>query len=198
MTRLFSLGSPKDDRASSADAGLIDAARKGDPSAFGRLYERYAAMVHGTLLAKTRREEADDLVQEVFLIAMRRISSLRNPSSFGAWLSAIARNLANDHYRRLRPVDQVKEDAPETAVLNSTARSDAGTAERILDVIRSLPEAYSETLILRLVEGMTGPEIAVRTGLTHGSVRVNLCRGMRMLRERLEALDAKRCGRDIY
>jgi len=48
-----------------------------------------------------------------------------------------------------------------------------------------LPETYRETLILRLVEGMTGPEIATRTGLTHGSVRVNLHRGMQQLRAKL-------------
>ena len=53
-------------------------------------------------------------------------------------------------------------------------------------MIRSLPEAYRETLVLRLVEGMTGPEIAERTGLTAASVRVNLHRGMKMLREQLE------------
>ena len=53
-------------------------------------------------------------------------------------------------------------------------------------MIRSLPEAYRETLVLRLVEGMTGPEIAKRTGLTAASVRVNLHRGMKMLREQLE------------
>ena len=56
----------------------------------------------------------------------------------------------------------------------------------ILAVVRALPEAYREPLILRLVEGMTGPEIAERTGLTHGSVRVNLFRGMRLLREKLD------------
>jgi RNA polymerase sigma-70 factor (ECF subfamily) len=54
-----------------------------------------------------------------------------------------------------------------------------------LDAIRNLPEAYRETLIMRLVEGMTGPEIAERTGMRHDSVRVNLTRGLRMLRERL-------------
>jgi RNA polymerase sigma-70 factor (ECF subfamily) len=51
--------------------------------------------------------------------------------------------------------------------------------------IRALPEAYRETLTMRLVEGMTGPEIAERTGLTHGSVRVNLHRGMLQLRAAL-------------
>ncbi len=55
----------------------------------------------------------------------------------------------------------------------------------ILSFVRSLPDAYRETLILRLVEGMTGPEIAARTGLTPGSVRVNLHRGMQQLREKL-------------
>ena len=62
--------------------------------------------------------------------------------------------------------------------------SDALAAE-ILELIRNLPEAYRETLVLRLVEGMTGPEIAARTGLTAASVRVNLHRGMKLLRERL-------------
>jgi RNA polymerase sigma-70 factor (ECF subfamily) len=55
----------------------------------------------------------------------------------------------------------------------------------ILAVVGTLPEAYREPLILRLVEGLTGPEIAAKTGLKHGSVRVNLCRGMQMLREKL-------------
>ena len=58
-------------------------------------------------------------------------------------------------------------------------------AATVLDAVRSLPETYRETLILRLVEGMTGPEIAARTGMTHGSVRVNLHRGMEQLRAKL-------------
>ncbi len=52
----------------------------------------------------------------------------------------------------------------------------------MLACVRQLPETYSETLVLRLVEGLSGPEIADRTGMTHGSVRVNLTRGMAMLR----------------
>ncbi len=57
----------------------------------------------------------------------------------------------------------------------------------ILEAVMSLSETYRETLILRLVEGMTGPEIAARTGMTHGSVRVNLHRGMEQLRAKLIA-----------
>ena len=58
-------------------------------------------------------------------------------------------------------------------------------AHRALAAIRALPEAYRETLVLRLVEGLSGPEIAAVTGLTPDSVRVNLHRGFRLLRERL-------------
>ena len=86
----------------SEDAKLVDAARDGDRAAFGHLYERYARMVHGVLLARVPPGEVDDLVQDVFMRALRRLSTLRENGSFGGWLAAIARNLANDYYRRSR------------------------------------------------------------------------------------------------
>jgi len=69
----------------------------------------------------------------------------------------------------------------EAYATQGTQREDLEAA-RALDAIRNLPEAYRETLMMRLVEGMSGPEISARTGLTPGSVRVNLHRGMQMLR----------------
>jgi RNA polymerase sigma-70 factor (ECF subfamily) len=143
-------------------------------------------MVHGVLLAKVPVGEVDDLVQEVFLLALRRLATLREAGSFGAWLAVIARNLANDYYRRSVPEDQLADDTSENDIERGNAgRDHEGPAAAILDAVRSLPDAYRETLILRLVEGMTGPEIAARTGLTHGSVRVNLHRGMQQLRAKL-------------
>jgi RNA polymerase sigma-70 factor (ECF subfamily) len=76
-------------------------------------------------------------------------------------------------------------------VSDPTGAAVAGEAAKVLAAIRSLPDAYKETLILRLVEGMTGPEIAERTGLTPGSVRVNLHRGMQQLRERIGRTPAR-------
>ena len=61
----------------SEDVLLVSAARGGDRGAFGRLYDRYARMVHGVLLSKVPMSEVDDLVQDVFLLALRRLSSLR-------------------------------------------------------------------------------------------------------------------------
>lgn len=172
---------------SNDDEGLVHSAREGDRAAFGQLYDRYARMVHGILLARVPPREVDDLVQEVFLAALRQLHALRDVSRFGAWLSTIARNRANDHYRKSGPEAAVTEEVIENQV---ESRGNDHTAEQqaatILAAIRTLPDAYREPLILRLVEGMTGPEIAARTGLTHGSVRVNLCRGMQLLREKLE------------
>lgn len=159
---------------------LIRDARGGDREAFGGLYRRYARMVHGVLLARVPRSQVDDLVQDVFLAALARLHTLRDPAAFGGWLAAIARNRALDHHRSRRDTVEISEEiaAPE---------SHDGEAARVLALIRTLPEAYRETLVLRLVEGLTGPEIAERTGLTKGSVRVNLHRGYGMLREKLGA-----------
>jgi len=167
----------------SEDARLVGAARGGDRAAFGRLYDRYARMVHGILLGKAPLAAVDDLVQDVFLLALRRLSTLREIGSFGAWLAAIARNLAKDHHRRSAPEQQLTVDVPEEEIeFRASGGDQEDAANLILDAIKSLPDAYREPLMLRLVEGMTGPEIAARTGLTPGSVRVNLHRGMQQLR----------------
>jgi RNA polymerase sigma-70 factor (ECF subfamily) len=163
---------------------LVAAARDGDRGAFGALYQRYARMVHGILLGRVPVGDVEDLVQDVFVRAMRQVHTLRDVKCFGAWLATVARNRANDYHRRSVELVEFTEEAPHGAVRRgSGGAGDDGAA--ILGIIRGLPEAYRETLILRLVEGLTGPEIAERTGLTAGSVRVNLHRGMQMLREKL-------------
>ena len=172
-------------REASEDAGLVKAARDGDRVAFGRLYDRYARMVHGVLLAKVPFQEVNDLLQDVFVTALRRLRTLREPESFGAWLAAIARNRASDYHRHSLPEDPLGDDDLSTPQVAGARDEDRNLASRVLDLIKSLPDAYRETLILRLVEGMTGPEIAARTQMTPGSVRVNLHRGMQQLRAKL-------------
>jgi RNA polymerase sigma-70 factor (ECF subfamily) len=162
-------------------ATLVRAARSGDRVAFGALYQQCGRLVHGILLAYVPYHEAEDLMQDVFVKALERLPELREPAAFRGWLLAIARHIATDHQRGKKPMAEPVQ--PLTA--GKMARPD-GEAFAVLDTIQRLPECYRETLILRLVEGMTGPEIAERTGLTADSVRVNLCRGMKLLRARLE------------
>lgn len=163
---------------SSVELVLVRAVLDGDREGFGRLYHLYAPLVHGILLARVPRAEVEDLVQDIFLHAYKKLHTLRDGSAFGPWIAMIARNRAVDFYRRSKETVEINDD------LSGSDTHDSKAAE-ILELIRNLPEAYRETLVLRLVEGMTGPEIAARTGLTAASVRVNLHRGMKLLRERL-------------
>ena len=171
------------------DSRLVEAAREGDRVAFGVLYDRYSRMVHGILLARVPLREVDDLVQDVFLRALPRLHGLRDVSRFGAWLAAITRNRAHDFHRHAVEEVELPEELPGDPREGKPGRSAVDAeAEFLLSAIRRLPETYREILLLRLVEGMTGPEIAARTGLKHGSVRVNLHRGMQKLREKLAGI----------
>ena len=159
------------------DADLVRAAQAGDVASFEILYARYAPVVHSILLGRLSPADADDVTQNVFITALTKLESLREPAAFAGWITRTARNAVEDHRRRM--IDTVEIDA---AFATRGTQSEDAEAARALQAIRDLPQAYRETLMLRLVEGMSGPEISARTGLTPGSVRVNLHRGMQMLR----------------
>ena len=158
---------------------LVIAAQKGDRPAFDQLYRSHARMVHGVLMSRIPRSDVDDLVQDVFMLAMQRISALRTPAAFGGWLAAIARSRAIDHLRRQPRTTELVDDV-------SVSDPDRSELLSVLAAIERLPVAYRETLTLRFVEGMTGQEFSLKSGLTEGSVRLNLHRGMKQLKEELE------------
>ena len=165
--------------AENVETALVARAAAGNRSAFGELYNRYSRTIHGIALARVPYRDANDLVQDVFLHAMGRLRELRNQEAFGPWLAAIARRRAVDYHRvNHRWVRLTNAVEPACSPVPAQALA-------VLDIVKTLPEAYRETLILRFVEGMTGPEISARTGLTPDSVRVNLFRGLKLLREKL-------------
>ncbi len=157
---------------------LVLRARSGDRQAFGELYDRYRGAVHAVALTHLPPSEAGDLVQDVFVRVLTRLRKLRDPEAFGGWVLMIARNRATDFHRKRKDASTI----PATLGRPSPPRAEA---LEVLAAIRELPGAYRETLLMRLVEGMTGPEIADRAGLKPESVRVNLHRGMKLLREKL-------------
>jgi RNA polymerase sigma-70 factor (ECF subfamily) len=165
-------------QATAVETVLLRAVLEGNRDGFDQLYGLYAPLVHGILLARVPRAEVDDLVQDIFLHAFKKLHTLRDAAAFGPWIAMIARNRAIDFHRRSKETVEINDEIRGSDTQDSKAKE-------ILELIRNLPEAYRETLVLRLVEGMTGPEIAARTGLTAASVRVNLHRGMKLLRERL-------------
>lgn len=166
---------------------LVAAAQAGNRQAFGELYARYAGMVYSVAISRVSVDQAADVVQEAFLRALRKLKGLRDRAAFGGWISAIARNAARDIERQWRATIQgdVEPGRRETQHHEMDARA-------AVRAIRALPAAYRKTIMMRLVQGMTGPEIANRTGLSAASVRVNLHRGMKLLRERLAAPTRKK------
>ena len=170
--------------AAPVDAPLVAAARRGDRAAFGALYRRHARLVQAVLLARVAPDSVADLVHDVFLLAMDRLQALRDDAAFAPWIATIARRRAADWRRRRRDAVPLEESMPELAASEGDPEGTFDAREAVA-AIRSLPEAYRETLMLRFVAGLSGLEIAARTGLTHGSVRVNLHRGVEMLRKKL-------------
>ncbi|MBS0195160.1 MAG: sigma-70 family RNA polymerase sigma factor [Planctomycetes bacterium] len=164
-------------------APLVIAARRGDRAAFSRLHARLVGAVHGILFARLGPSDADDAVQEVFLAGWTRLATLRDPAKFAPWLCEIARNHAVTTLRRHKPAAPLETDPPAPARPAPDEVHDQ--ALRILDAIRSLPLPYHEPLVLRLVERMSGPQIAAALDMTHGSVRVNLTRGFALLTQQL-------------
>src|SRR5262249_19089816 len=129
-------------RESGDDELLVESARQGDRDAFASLYDRYARMVHGILLARVPPCEVDDLVQEAFLSALRQLHALRDVSRFGAWLATITRNRANDYFRKSIPEGARSEPVPDAQTGNRSDEATNQEAAMILASIRTLPEAY--------------------------------------------------------
>jgi RNA polymerase sigma-70 factor, ECF subfamily len=171
--------SPADEDPAPDWLGSVEAAVSGDRAALAELYDRFCPVVRSLALAHLPPDLAEDVVHDVFLSVLDKLHTLREPRKFPGWLAALARNRTIDYTRR--PTASPSE-------LPEPSTSDAALVEAraVLRIVQSLPAAYAESLCMRLIEGMSGPEIAERTGMTEGSVRVNLHRGMKLLREKLE------------
>lgn len=173
-------GGSEDSSATEQCALHVANARKGNHEAFQELYKRFFPMVHGILLSRVPHSEVDDLVQEIFLQAWRQLGKLREDRAFGSWLAQITRRRSVDHFRYKDSTEQLPKNLSVDPVQEE--------AWFLLSAIRRLPEAYRETLIMRFVESLTGQEIASLTGLRPDSVRVNLHRGVALLRDQLRGL----------
>ncbi len=154
-------------------------------------YATFGADVRRSALSRVRDEAAaEDVVQEAFLRLHLAVSSGRAPSNIGGWLHRVAANLVASQGRRSRVAVRcasrlVSPEAisPEEVVL----RHDADA--RLRAALAGLPSEERAVLVLAAA-GLSGPEVALRLGRTHGASRALLCRARRRLRERLERLEA--------
>lgn len=184
---------PHGGRAGS-DASLVSAARQGDASAFGELYERYRDAIYRYCLARTASaHDAEDLASDVFVKALRSLDRYEERGlPFVAFLYRIARNAAIDRARAARrwlPVEELPRDLPSGQDVEAAAIS--GTERAILlAALSRLKAEHREVIVLRFIEGRPGPEVAQMMGRSEGAVRILQHRAMEQLRKSFAAAEA--------
>ncbi|HEV2401691.1 MAG TPA: sigma-70 family RNA polymerase sigma factor [Candidatus Sulfotelmatobacter sp.] len=174
--------------------------RRGDLNALSELIARYQNRLYRYLLRMVRQPaEAEDLFQQTWLKVVEKIHSFDVTRNFDAWLFTLARNLAIDHLRQVRPqsLDEPLADNGncETAADRIPSRDDtpldsALAVERrkqIDEAMAALPMIYREALTLRFEDGMKIEEIAQVTGVPVSTVKSRLRRSLEQLRSALVA-----------
>jgi RNA polymerase sigma-70 factor (ECF subfamily) len=170
-----------------ADESLVIAARRGDNDAFAALVARYSAAVRAVACHVVRDHHAsEDIAQDVFVTAHRRLSALRAPSLFGRWVLQIAR------HRAVRSVRARQKEVPldYAAELACPSAGDTDSdMEPLLKALMRLPERERRLMMLRFFNGNSIEEVARITGRPVGTVTKQLSRGYARLRGHLaEAL----------
>ena len=174
---------------------LVHRARGGDRAAFEELVRRTSRLVFTRLYLETGdAHRAEDLLQETLLTAFRSMRKLLEAKDFRPWLLKIAQNVAIDTARRdgrqkrahppLAPPGSLQEAADKSSRPEDKLDQDEARA-RVLSALRSLPEEYRLPLTLRYLAGGDYETICIQLGLTNGSLRGLLHRGLKMLRAKL-------------
>lgn len=171
------------------DEDLLPLASQGDLDAFGLLYERYVERIFNYIFYRTGNTyDAEDLTERVFMRAMRHIGNYHDRGlPFSAWLYRIAHNLVanwhRDNNRRKEiPLDESlfgdhQSEHPELELLRAEER------ERLLRVIRCLPDERQQLLILKFVEHLSNAEIGQIMGRTEGAVKSLYHRTLLVMRD---------------
>lgn len=168
--------------------------RRSVEAAYRTLLDRYWRVVVVLLRSRVScSADAEDLAQEAFIRAWRALPRLEHPERFLGWLLRIARNLATDH-RRGRPREASLESLGSGPVEGVGASAELGPLEkleqseetrRLLEALGELPERYRTALVLRYLEGLSGPEMARRLGEPEGTLRNRIFRALGRLRRTL-------------
>lgn len=171
------------------EEALVRRARDGNREAFEELVRRTSRMVYARLYLETGDPHtAEDLVQETFLRAFRSVRQLVDHRGFRAWLMAIGQSALIDSYRRAGALRRMPPGrAGQEALLSapSPEPSDIGNAdarEKVRSILQSLPEEYRLPLTLRYIDGADYESIQMQLGLSPGSLRGLLYRGLQLLR----------------
>ncbi len=171
------------------DGELVARARLGDEAAFGELVVRYRRPAYTVSLSITgKHEDAEDVAQEAFLVALARLDECRNPDRFGGWFLTIARNRARNLVRRrsVRAVDELLFEVPARTPGPERQTELGELREALIRAMDHLTDVQREVLLLHDLEGWKHREIAERLDLPAGTVRSHLHFARKRLRTQLD------------
>lgn len=170
------------------DADLVRKAQSGDRAAFEELVRRTSRLVYARCyLDSGDRTAAEDLAQETFLRAFRSIGQVVDPGGFRAWLLTIARSVAIDEGRRQTRRKRAAEPLAPPEPPDPSAELDAAeTRARAVKVLESLPDEYRAPLMLRYFAGADYSTMSRQLGVSDGTLRGRLNRGMALLRAQMK------------
>ena len=177
--------------AQESDVLLLKAIAARDEAALAQLYDRYRAILFGLLMRiLNNREEAEDVLQEVFLQVWRKAADFdENRGRPFTWLVTLARSRGIDRLRTLASRERVAEaGAREVSEEISDAATDALKSEQrglVSDALAKLPDEQKRPIMLAYFDGLTHSEIATRLGAPLGTVKTRMRTGMIRLRELL-------------
>ena len=194
--RQTSTGSPPLVSSSSeprlSDGELVRRALVGDEEAFAEIVARYQRAAWLVAFGITRqREDAEDVTQEAFLVALQRLEACRNPDSFAGWFMTIVRNRALNHLRRerRRETEPIPFQAPSPAPGPEAIALRGSLRDQLAEALSELTPIQREVVLLHDLEGWKHREIAERTGVPAGTVRSHLHFARKRLRSLLGSLD---------
>lgn len=171
-----------------SDGELVQAVRAGRTQAFGVLVTRYMRPAYLVALSVTgSQEDAEDVAQEAFLVALKRLDDCRDPTRFGGWFLTIVRNRARNLLRRER-LRRGEELTPGLTPGRGGPEEDLKRLEireKLEMGLAGLSEIRREVLLLHDLEGWKHREIAERLGIPDGTVRSHLHFARRHLRNEL-------------
>ena len=179
-----------------SEVSILQAIARRDETALAQLYDRYRVILFGLLLRILHnREEAEDVLQEVFLQVWRRAADFdENRGRPFTWLVTLARSRAIDRLRSLAARDRVAlAGAREPSEEVSDAVDDALKSEQksvVTTALAQLPEEQQQPLLLAYYDGLTQSEIAKKLNAPLGTVKTRMRAGLKKLREQLGAKNA--------
>ena len=177
--------------SASIDAELVRQARAGSDAAFSRLVQRHQGAVRGFLRRMTGRSggwaEADDLAQEVFLIAWRSLAALKSDAEFRRWLLGVAWRRAQDRTRGA--VRGAARDAAWLETLDGLSGVSAEDRMALADAMADLPRDVRACVALCLADGWSHGEAALALDLPLGTVKSHVARGRARLLHSLGGSD---------